>query len=189
MEALVETKLNCRLIADYFIARDEERYESDVTQMKLHKLMYFAQANYLADTGNRLFDSDIFAFEHGPVVDGIYREFRVFGRSTIVVKDDDVATLAKDRCREIPEGVYRFLDSVWEKYGDYSASELRILSHKDAPWKDAYDPDSHHCLIDDAALRDYYRHSVASSERVHCDTVWFVDQPVWDRLEAVEGAI
>ena len=47
MEALVETKLNCRLIADYFIARDEERYESDVTQMKLHKLMYFRAGQLL----------------------------------------------------------------------------------------------------------------------------------------------
>ena len=49
----VRYDLDPHLISDYFLALDDERKEPDITQMKLHKLMYFAQANYLAGTGRR----------------------------------------------------------------------------------------------------------------------------------------
>ena len=51
MEQMIEVNLSPRLVADYFIARDDERADPDVTQMRLDKLMYFAQASYLAETG------------------------------------------------------------------------------------------------------------------------------------------
>lgn len=188
VEQMIEVNLSPRLVADYFIARDDERADPDVTQMKLHKLMYFAQANYLAETGHRLFDSAIFAFEHGPVISSIYEEFRPFGRSTIAVKDGDIASLAKDRCRDLPPNTLRFLDAVWNKYGEFSASELRRMSHDDAPWLNAYDRASRYCPMDDEAIRDYYRSDAKRRDLVHCETVWFVHEQVWSELEALDAA-
>lgn len=112
MEQMIEVNLSPRLVADCFIARDDERADPDVTQMKLHQLMHSAQANYLTATGHRPFDPSIFAFERGPVISSIYEEFRPFGRSAIAVKVDEIASLAKDRCRDLPPNPLRFLDAV-----------------------------------------------------------------------------
>ena len=40
----------------------------DLTNMKLNKLLYFAQGYYLKKYGRPLFDNAIEAWEHGPVV-------------------------------------------------------------------------------------------------------------------------
>lgn len=189
MEPTFFSDLDARLIADYFIARDECRDDADVTQMKLHKLMYFAQANYLAETGHRLFLSEIHAFEHGPVVDAIRSDFQQYGRAAIVVKDDDVAFRAKERSTEIPREIVRFLDAIWDKYGEASASQLRRLSHQDKPWLDAYVPSELFCVISDEAIRDYYREPDKADSRVRLDRVFFIDENVWAALDELDAAL
>ena len=92
----IHTNLDPELVADYFLSRDEGREDADVTQMKLHKLMYLAQANFLSSVDNRLFASDIEAFEHGPVIKELYPQFRHYGRSVIVVASDEAAWQAKE---------------------------------------------------------------------------------------------
>ena len=54
-----------------------------MTHMKLQKLLYYAQAYYIAMTGNPLFRNPIFAWQHGPVVPDIYHSFCHFGNSLI----------------------------------------------------------------------------------------------------------
>ncbi|ADH92212.1 Panacea domain-containing protein [Arcanobacterium haemolyticum] len=71
-------------VANYILHLDTQREDSDVTQMKLHKLLYLAQAHYLAVTGYRLMDSDVEAFEHGPVIKAVFPMFREYGREVIV---------------------------------------------------------------------------------------------------------
>ena len=155
----IHTNLDPELVADYFLSRDEGREDADVTQMKLHKLMYLAQANFLSSVDNRLFASDIEAFEHGPVIKELYPQFRHYGRSVIVVASDEAAWQAKESVRnDLPEDTKEFLDLVWDKYGDYSASELRKLTHSQAPWLNAYKPGHRHCKIDDDSMKDWYRH-------------------------------
>lgn len=189
MEPIFFSDLDARLIADYFIARDECRDDADVTQMKLHKLMYFAQANYLAETGRRLFSSKIYAFEHGPVVDAIRSDFQEYGRAAIVVKDDAVAFRAKQRCAEIPQEIRQFLDAIWDKYGEESASQLRRLSHQDKPWSDAYVPSGRFCVITDEAIRDYYREPDKADSRVRLDRVFFIDEHVWAALDELDATL
>lgn len=63
----VSRDLDAAQVARYIIALDSERPEPDVTQLKLQKLLYLVQANYLAATGSRLFRATIEAFDNGPV--------------------------------------------------------------------------------------------------------------------------
>ena len=46
---------------------DYEVYEG-ITHLKLQKLLYYAQGVCLAITGNTLFNEEIQAWQHGPVV-------------------------------------------------------------------------------------------------------------------------
>jgi uncharacterized phage-associated protein len=50
--------------------------DADMTNMKLQKLLYYAQGQYLAEHEEPLFDEDIEAWSHGPVVPSVYRAFK-----------------------------------------------------------------------------------------------------------------
>ncbi|MBK4137721.1 DUF4065 domain-containing protein [Corynebacterium macginleyi] len=127
----VRYDLDPHLISDYFLALDGARKEPDVTQMKLHKPMYFSQENYLAGTGRRLFNSDVHALDHGPIIDKIRNEFKKFGRQIIVAADDAVAFNAKLDSPSPPDAVKAFLDAIWNMFGNLSPTQLRDLSHQD----------------------------------------------------------
>ncbi|WP_411776476.1 Panacea domain-containing protein [Corynebacterium macginleyi] len=93
--------------------------------------MYFSQENYLAGTGRRLFNSDVHALDHGPIIDKIRNEFKKFGRQIIVAADDAVAFNAKLDSPSPPDAVKAFLDAIWNMFGNLSPTQLRDLSHQD----------------------------------------------------------
>ncbi len=180
----ISADLDPMLVAAYFIAIDELREDADVTQLKLHKLLYFAQANYLASTGYRLFASDIEAFEHGPVVEKIRPHFKQYGRQIIVSADDAVAHNATQDAKELPLDVIEFLDAVWQRFGQLSASELRQISHDDAPWEKHYDPEQLHCVIPDREIQQWYRGDATADRQVYHPRIFRVTDTDLDNLDA-----
>ncbi len=182
---MIAQNLNPRLIADFFLARDNERETADVTQLKLHKLCYLAQANYLAETGVRLFDSEFYAFQYGPVVADILADFKSYDRQTIVATESGRRRAEEAALSSLPPEIVTYLDRVWNTYKDESSSRLVNLTHDDAPWSDAFIPGVPHCRMRDEAIRDWYRNK-PEAERIYVDNVWFVPTEVWDALEADE---
>ena len=180
----ISADLDPMLVAAYFIAIDELREDADVTQLKLHKLLYFAQANYLASTGYRLFASDIEAFEHGPVVEEIRPHFKQYGRQIIVSADDAVAHNATQDAKELPLDVIEFLDAIWQRFGQLSASELRQISHDDAPWEKHYDPEQLHCVIPDREIQQWYRGDATADRQVYHPRIFRVTDTDLDNLDA-----
>ena len=76
-------------IAKWFIARNKADYEMGytdelITNLKLQKLLYYAQGCVMALTDEPLFDEDIQAWEHGPVVPEIYHKYKSYGKSGIM---------------------------------------------------------------------------------------------------------
>jgi uncharacterized phage-associated protein len=107
-----------------------DREPSPITQMHLHKLLYFAQGWSLAVRSRPLFNEDIQAWNHGPVVPALRPMFQRFGRNPIDRAEgaDDIGVTPDDRT---------LLDSIWRQYRRYSASGLRAITHRQAPWADA----------------------------------------------------
>ena len=158
-EPMFNYDLDVFAVADYLISLDALRSEPDVTPLKLAKLLYLAQANYLASTGRRMFSEPVEAFEHGPVV---YREWRRHpGSQIIAVRDDALAGTAA-----LPEDAADFLDAVWARYDDWSASALRRLTHEQAPWKDNYVEGGHRIRIPDEEMAAYFREHVSPADRL-----------------------
>ena len=180
----ISADLDPMLVAAYFIAIDELREDADVTQLKLHKLLYFAQANYLASTGYRLFTSDIEAFEHGPVVEEIRPHFKQYGRQIIVSADDAVAHNATQDAKELPLDVIEFLDAIWQRFGQLSASELRQISHDDAPWEEHYDPGQLRSVIPDKEIQQWYRNDTTADRQVYHPRIFRVTDTDLDNLDA-----
>jgi uncharacterized phage-associated protein len=175
-------------VAAFFVRADHLRDEPDVTPMKLQKLLYLAQANYLAATGERLFDAAVEAFEHGPVV---YRVWQTYNGNQII--DPDAHTEAQPQV--LPPDVEAFLGSIWTQYQDWTASTLRYLTHRQAPWQNHYVPGGFRCQIPDSEMTAYFRSEVAVRDRVRHPNVVVVTPEVFDdhddadrRLEAFLSA-
>lgn len=137
-------------VADYIIRWAQDRGEP-ITNLKLQKLVYYAQAWYLAIHKKPLFDGPFQAWVHGPVHPDLYRRFRGLRWSPIVGRPKKPALLPK---------IERFLDDVLEVYGADSAYDLERLTHKEKPWRDARGdlPSDQESTIEipEKAMRNYY---------------------------------
>src|ERR1035437_5552959 len=64
-------------VAKYFISSFQKK-KKEISNLKLQKLLYYAQAWHLALYDAPLFDDKIEAWVHGPVVPGVFREYKRF---------------------------------------------------------------------------------------------------------------
>lgn len=129
---MVTTKKNqvsAKEIAKYFIWK-AKREEKAITNKKLQKLLYYAQAWHLVFEDKPLFKEEIEAWIHGPVVNDVYQTFKGFGRKPIIWKKLDDKEVEKTPGQDL-------LDSVWSAYGKFDAEYLEILTHSELPWQEA----------------------------------------------------
>ena len=113
---------------------DYEVYEG-ISHLKLQKLLYYAQGVYLSlNSGERLFEDKIMAWEHGPVVEPVYSIYKSNGRKTI----DFESTLENDeiiRVIESDSNASNILNLVYDNFAIYTAWQLRDMTHEiGSPW-------------------------------------------------------
>ncbi|RPA62155.1 DUF4065 domain-containing protein [Gordonia oryzae] len=118
-------------IAKWFVAWADP--EDALTNMKLQKLLYYAQGHHLGSNGKPLFSDSLQAWSHGPVVPAVYHEFKRFGAAPIELDDSDDFTW--DR---IDDDTSFYLGQVWNTYGGFTAARLRNMTHEEAPWLNAW---------------------------------------------------
>jgi uncharacterized phage-associated protein len=125
--------LSCHTVADYFLLRVDIQAGDTISNLKLQKLCYYAQAWCLALRGRALFSERIEAWAHGPAIPVLYRRFRHYGWGAIDPQDLKTSPLDDLHGEEA-----EFLDDVWQNYSRYSGRQLELMTHREAPWKDAY---------------------------------------------------
>ena len=118
-------------IANWFLLKEE------MTQKKLQKLCYYAQAWCYALKGYRLEDTDFQAFGYDPI--------RIKGHVNINLQEED----------------RRLLEDVWDTYGENTGNALEALTHRELPWLEArkgYEPDER-CtvVISPNTMASYYK--------------------------------
>jgi uncharacterized phage-associated protein len=119
--------VTARQVADYTIAFLAE-HGDPVTNLKLQKLLYYAQAWYLALYDIPLFDDRIEAWVHGPAVPPVYADFKGFGWQPIPPPINGCT---------LPDRPEAHVVEVIEVYGGFSAYELERLTHQEYPWINA----------------------------------------------------
>lgn len=118
-------------IAKWFInynlkLRDIDNEDTDnITNLKLQKLLYYAQGSMLALKDKLLFSDEILAWSHGPVVKVVYDEFKHNGSNGI---DEYFENISVDNDTE------QVLIQVYNIFGRYSAWGLRNMTHQESPW-------------------------------------------------------
>ena len=145
--------LSCFDIADYFIWLANET-GSFMSNLKLQKLVYYAQAWYLALHDEPLFAEDFEAWIHGPVISSLYQKYQPFGWKPIL----------KEANPQLPEKIVQFLDEVAEEYFACNGYELERMTHFEDPWNQAragLPPDEpSYEIIQKEWMREYYGNCV-----------------------------
>lgn len=178
----VSSNLDPNVVADWFVWKDAQRTTPDVTSMKLNKLLYLAQANWMASTNERLFDGPIEAYQHGPVVTAVWARFQ--GKQVCAERGS-----APTEPPSLPDDVAEFLEAVWAKFQTLSAAALRTMTHDHTPWKAHYSPRSYRPVIPDEEIAAFFREQIPASERVfHSDAI-VVSQAFLDDFDEEEAEL
>lgn len=119
--------ITAKLVSDYFLCLSEPEIGDVLTNLKLQKLVYYAQGFHLALYNKKLFNDDIYAWEHGPVVPALYHELKCFGSSEIPINQDADFTCFHPDQSEL-------LNEIYKIYGQFSAWKLRDMTHDERPW-------------------------------------------------------
>ncbi len=123
-------KVTALSVAEYFVDRANKE-EKKITNKKLQKLVYYAQAWSLVLRDKKLFNEKIEAWVHGPAIKSVYIKYKDFGFNPIEKETD------RDVIKSISADSQKLLDSVWSVYGNLDAGYLEMLTHSEKPWQEA----------------------------------------------------
>lgn len=130
-----------------------------ITNLKMQKLLYYAQAWYMVNNGGKpLFSDEIQAWKYGPVVPAVYHFFKEYNSCPIshAVTEADISSVGQHE-RD-------FLDEFAAEYFSMSATELVSMTHNEAPWKTAYGKGDN-AAIDTAEMYSFYKAMLDESDK------------------------
>lgn len=122
--------LSCFDVANYFLVLVDREAGDSITQLKLQKLIYFAQGIHLALFDKVLFEEEIKAWKHGPVVPALRSIFDNFRDNVIPLPCEIDFAIYTELQKKLIHKVYSF-------YGAHSAAYLRNLTHTHSIWYEA----------------------------------------------------
>ena len=134
-------------IADYIISYYEQHYET-VSNLKLQKLLYFLQAEYLLKCDKPLFEDDIEARSFGPVVASVYEKFKFFAGASVPSHNVVMPFLAKED--------KRIVDELLSRLCKYSAAYLTEITLNQTPWLRNYSEYSNK-IIPISEIKEYFK--------------------------------
>lgn len=124
MAIIAKPEITARMVAKYFIWLSNES-GSFISNLKLQKVLYYAQGWHLALKGKPLFDDEFQAWIHGPAIPHIYGEYKKFGYQPI--SGGTKPTFAP--------AVEKFLKEVADVFLPLDAYQLELATHKEPPWQ------------------------------------------------------
>jgi len=142
---------SARQVADYIISFLAE-HGDPVSNLKLQKLLYYAQGWYLAVYDVPLFDERIEAWVHGPAVPPVYGDFKAWAWQPIPKPEGEL---------HLPDRPEFLVNEVIEVYGGMGAYDLERLTHQEDPWLKAragipMDEPSH-SIISHESMKEFFR--------------------------------
>jgi uncharacterized phage-associated protein len=132
-------------VAKYFVSLVDEEAGDSISNLKLQKLLYYAQGVHLALHDEPLFPEPIEAWTHGPVVPHVYRQYKQHRGEPIPVEKVDLERY-DNRVREI-------VTEVNEVFAQFSALKLRAMTHNERPWMET--PQG--CTIPNDLMKEFFK--------------------------------
>lgn len=111
-------------VATWFVNAADRSAGEVITHLKVQKLVYYAEAWFLANFNRPLTREDYQAWTHGPVAPSVYAKYRGKGFDA----------LPQERSAPVAPVIVPFLQAVQNEYGQYTAKRLEQMTHEEAPW-------------------------------------------------------
>ena len=111
-------------IASYICQRYQDQFGQRIDEMKLHKLLYFAQRESLIQLDKPLFSAQFEAWKYGPVLVEIRQLY----------KDDKLHESLSPESIERLAGVF---EVIFSHYAPKDSWSLSILTHGELSWQKA----------------------------------------------------
>ncbi len=109
-------------VAAYICRRYEAEFGQKIDEMKLQKMMYFAQRESLIQTGEPLFDATFRGWKYGPVL----KELR---------KPYQEEKLTGEISPETQEKLAPVMDAVFGEFAQMDSFSLTRLTHGEISWR------------------------------------------------------
>ncbi|WP_266202851.1 Panacea domain-containing protein [Pontibacter kalidii] len=122
--------LTAKDIAEYLL-RLSDSEASDITNLKIQKLLYYVQGFNLAMHGEKMFNDPIEAWQYGPVVADLYHAYKGNGSGVISPSNNYEFT------RSLTEEEEELILEVNDVYGQFSGPKLMHMTHEERPWLEA----------------------------------------------------
>jgi uncharacterized phage-associated protein len=140
-------------VSNHLITLASQSNENDLTNLKLQKLLYYAQGKYYAEKDTPLFSDELEAWSYGPVVKDVYHTFKGSGSYPLTVFDDGYKPV------KLSKDVADYVENIWNNIGlKYSAFFLVKATHaKGTPWQEVYQENVTNIVIPKDILKAYFK--------------------------------
>lgn len=113
-------------IANKIISKTDLEHGDTISNLKLQKMLYYQQGFHLAYFGTPLFDEDIVAWQYGPVVPSVYKEYKSFESNSISTSEEGIS---------LSDDEEELFNNVYEEYNQFSAVALMKMTHEESHGK------------------------------------------------------
>ncbi len=138
--------LSANQVAENILSISDPEVGDIISPLKLQKLLYYVQGFNLAINEKPMFNEDILAWVHGPVVREVYSQYRDHGSNHIPPPEGIDFDIYSSEEKEL-------IDDVYTVYGQFSAWKLRDMTHAEPPWSST----PMNQIISRQKLKDYFK--------------------------------
>lgn len=107
-----------------------------ITNLRLHKILYYSQISYFREHGAALIEDDFYAWRQGPVIPSIYEYFKKYMCAEIDPEDKQVL----DWWKYLQKDTIYVLDDLIYSTFNMDDWELVQKSKETIPWEYTYVP-------------------------------------------------
>ena len=144
-------------IAKYLIELSIVRTGKSISNLRLQKYEYYAQAYFLGLYKVPLFMEEIEAWEHGPVVPDVYRKYKQHGKGLIPLTEHcNIENFSAEQLA--------MLDFIVDEFSKYSTTKLYDMVHKEPLYLEAYKQDAWTKTIQRDTIAEYYSNKIEAND-------------------------
>ena len=130
---------NTKHVVNSLLDRSFRESRSDMTPMKLQKMLFYTHGWHLAINGTGAIDENFEAWKFGPVVRSVYHDLKKFQGSAISQYLSEIDPFSGDERKYAVNRdchtLYQSIDIAWQKYIGISAESLSTMTHEQGtPW-------------------------------------------------------
>lgn len=146
-----------------------------ISNLKLQKILYYIQAAFLVEKEKACFDEEIVNWRHGPVIEDVYHEYKVFSDNDICERQNEFIEFIFNNDFSVDQNIRRFdeikidildenlIQKVIDALIDFDAWELVRRTHEEEPWELTSNGD----VISKELIKSYFGKSSINRRRIY----------------------